>query len=151
MLKILRGQPTSNAVQPANCLLCAALAWKYGFPLDGTEFMGGTITGPILKMSNIGILIFLVAMPLAFLSLRRISGLVTLVASFLCLPLYLYFTLPGPFRWVFRGQYKIPLQANVVGDTWAIVGILAIMIASGFGLRDLLGPKREMPKRKAIY
>jgi hypothetical protein len=140
-----------NLSQAANCLLCAALAWKYGFLLDGTEFMGGTITGLILKMSTIGILIFLVAMPLAFLPRRRISGLVTLVASSLCLPLYLYFTLPGPFRWVFRGQYKIPLQANVVWDTWSIVGILAIMIASGFGLRDLLGLMREMPKRKAIY
>lgn len=57
--------------------------------------MGGTITGPILDMSNIGTLLFMVALPMAFVSRRRIAGVVMLLASLLCLPIYLYSMFPG--------------------------------------------------------
>lgn len=108
--------------------------------------MGGSVTGPVLEMSDIGVLLFLVALPMTFLSRKRIPGAVTLLASLLCLPLYLYFTIPGPFRWAFRGQYKVPLQANVVWEGWSIVGILAIVIAMSFALRDLSGPTPRKPR-----
>jgi len=132
-----------NLSQAASCFLCAVLALRYAFPLDGTEFMGGSVTGPILKSSSMGILLFLAALPLAFMRRRRISGLVMLLASVLCLPLYLYFAIPGPFRWLFRGQYEIPLQTNVVWEKWSIAGILAIVITISFGLRDVFSPTRR--------
>jgi hypothetical protein len=106
--------------------------------------MGGWVTGPILDISQIGTLLF-IPLPMTFVS-RRISGAVTVLASLLCLPLYLYFMVPGPFRWVFRGQYKVHLQANVVWEKWSIIGILALAIAAGFGLRGLLGPMQDKPK-----
>ena len=107
--------------------------------------MGGRVTGPILDISEIGTFLFVVALPMTFVS-RRISGAVTVLASLLCLPLYLYFTVPGPFRWMFRGQYKGLLQANVVWEKWSIIGILALATAASFGFRGLLGPMRDKPK-----
>jgi hypothetical protein len=131
-----------NVWQPAGSLVCAVLVWRYGVPLWGTELMGGRITGPILSMSDIGILLFVVALPIAFAS-RRISGAVTVLASLLCLPLYFYFTAPGPFRWLFRGEYKIPLQASVVWEKWSVIGILALVVTAVLGCRGLLGPTKE--------
>lgn len=135
----------SKTLQAASCLLCVILVWDYGDRLDGTEFTGGSVTGPVFNMSNIGMLLFVVALPMTFVS-RRISGAVAFAASLLCLPLYLYFTVPGPFRWVFRGVYKVPLYANVVWGRWSIIGILALGIAAGLGFRGLLGKVEETPK-----
>jgi hypothetical protein len=52
--------------------------------------MGGWVTGPILDISQIGTFLFIAALPMTFVS-RRILGAVTVLASLLCLPLYLYF------------------------------------------------------------
>ena len=136
------GLRLSRVWRAASCLLCAILTWKYGFPLEGTEFAGGTITGPVLDMSEIGILLFVVALPMPFV-FRRTSGAVTLLASLLCLPLYLYFTVPGPFRWLFRGEYTVPLQIGAVWEKWSIIGNLALVIAASIGFRGLLRPTQE--------
>jgi hypothetical protein len=40
--------------QAASCLLCAAVAWRFGFTLDGTEFGGGRITRPLLDLQDVG-------------------------------------------------------------------------------------------------
>jgi hypothetical protein len=119
--------------------------WKYGDPLDGTEFTGGSVTGPVFHMSDIGMLLFVVAVLMAFVS-RKISGAVAVAASLLCLPLYLYFTFPGPFRWVFRGVYKSPIHASLVLERWAMMGILALVIAASFGVRALLGRVEKSPR-----
>jgi hypothetical protein len=134
----------SRVWQAAICLLCAFLVWRYGSPLEGTEFSGGRISGPVLDLSEIGILLFVVALPMPFV-FRRISGAVTLLASLLCLPLYLYFTIPGLFHWLFRGEYTIALQAGVVLGNWSIIGILALASAASLGVRGLLRPTQETP------
>jgi hypothetical protein len=67
--------------------------------------------------------------PLAFSSRNRIWAAVTLLAALLCLPLYLYSTFPGLFRWVFR---------NFVWNTWSIIGILVLMLAAALGTRSAL-------------
>jgi hypothetical protein len=128
----------SKLSQAMICFLCAILTWRFEFPLEGSEFRGGTVTGPILNMSNVGVLLFMVALPMAFVSPRRIAGVVMLLASLLCLPIYLYFTFPGIFRSIFQGQYSIPLQADVVLEEWSVIGFAALVIAASFGFRCLL-------------
>jgi hypothetical protein len=132
-----------NASQAASCLLCFALAWRYESPIEGTEFTGGSVTGPIFHMFETGTLLLLVAASMAFWGRRRISSGVTLLAASLCLPLYLYFVIPGPFRWLFSGPYKLALQADVVWDTRSIVGIVALAITAGFGVEGLFAPVRD--------
>jgi hypothetical protein len=123
--------------QAAACLLCAVV-WRYGPPLEGTEFSGGWATGPILHMNDVGTLLFVLALLLTFFY-RRIAAAVTVVACLLCLPLYLYFTAPGPFRRFFsRAEWSVPLQASFVWNKWAIGGIVALAIAAYVSLRSLL-------------
>ena len=114
--------------QAGSCLLCIALAWRNSLGYEGTEFSGGRITGPILMLQDIGALLFLVALILTFFS-SRISAAVVAIASLLCLPLYLYFTAPGPFRWVFKGDYSVPLTSNFVWDLWRVLAMIMLALA----------------------
>src|SRR5437899_1952881 len=135
----------TKLTQAAACLVCAVVVWRYGSDLEGTEFSGGWLTGPLLDMKDVGTLLFVLALLLTFVY-RRIAAATTLVASLLCLPLYLYFTTPGPFRWAFRGEYSVPLQANFVWNKWNIAGIVALTIAACLGIRGLLFAADPRPR-----
>src|SRR5713101_6278311 len=92
-----------NLWRATMCLLCAVFTWSMFGPLEGTEFSGGSITGPLLHLYDVGTLLFVLALILTFVRLR-LAALIGVTASLLCLPIYLYFTAPGPFRRVFRGE-----------------------------------------------
>jgi hypothetical protein len=143
MLEILR---MSKLPQTASCLLCAILTRIYADPFDGTEAMGGSVTGPVLELFDIGWLLFVVSVPLVFES-RRISGAVTVLASVLCFPLYLYVLAPGPFRWIFRGEYKGFIEADFVWEKWSIIGVLALATAAALGFRNLTRAIKNNPTK----
>ena len=115
-------------LQTASCLVCVVVAQRNSFGFGGTEFSGGRLTGPILNALDIGSLLFVLALVLTFVR-PRIAAVLAIVASLLCLPLYLYFTAPGPFRRVFGGEYSVPLQGNFVRHRSAISGLLAVAVA----------------------
>ena len=48
-------------VQATTSVLCAAVAWKVALDLDGSEFVGGRITGHLFQMQDIACLLFLIA------------------------------------------------------------------------------------------
>src|SRR5438552_10543386 len=104
-----------NLTQAAACLICAIPAWRYSGFLEGTEFSGGRTTGPLLSIEEAASYLLLLGLVLTFLY-RRIAAAVTIVGSVLCLPFYLYFTAPGPFRRVLKGQYKLLVSADFVWD-----------------------------------
>src|SRR6266487_3707459 len=93
-----------NLTQAAACLICAIPAWRYSIVLEGTEFSGGTVGGPLTSIEAAGAYLLVLGLVLTFLY-RRIAAVVTVVACALCLPICLDFVAPGPFRWVFRGKY----------------------------------------------
>ena len=113
------------------------MVWKYGSGLAGTEFSGGRITGALLDLYDIGSLLFIMALLLTFF-LRRIAAAASIVAFLLCLPLYLYFVAPGPFRRVVGGTYSVPLRADFVWDKWASLEILVLAIAASVDVRSFL-------------
>jgi hypothetical protein len=129
-------------VQVAVCLVCFVVVWTYGSGLGGTEFSGGRVTGPLLDMEDAGTLLFILALLLTFF-FRRIATAITIVASLLCLPLYLYFTAPGPFRFVVRGQYSVPLQASFVWNRWNVIGLCMLILAAYVGVQGLVTPEIE--------
>jgi hypothetical protein len=135
----------------AMCLLCTILVWTYGSDLEGTDFSGGRITGSVLEMKDVGEFIFIPALLLTFVY-RRIAAAIVIAASLLCLPLYLYFIAPGPFRWVFRGEYSIPLHATFVWNSQAVVAIVALVMAVFFGVRNLTiqRPTPRVPQSSAV-
>ena len=74
---------------------------------------------------------------------RRIAAVVTVAACVLCLPVYLEFIAPGPFRWVvrnvgFKGEWKTFLRADFAWDAWAVAGIVSVAIALYVCLAALL-------------
>src|SRR5262249_31839456 len=113
--------------QATCCMLCAVVAVKFVSDLDGTEFSGGIVTGPLLGLQNIGALLFLSAFLLTFF-IRRVAALIALLACLLCFPLYLLFTAPGPFRWVVswmtRVEWKAPLLSSFVWNWWSIASMV---------------------------
>jgi hypothetical protein len=99
-------------------------------------------------MKDAGSILFVLALLLTFFY-RRIAAATTCIACLLCLPLYLYFTAPRPFRRVFRGEYSVPLQASFVWNKWAITGIAALAITAYVGVRSLLFPGDSQSRNSA--
>jgi hypothetical protein len=130
-------------LQAASFVLCSAMAWIQADRVDGSEFIGGRVTGPISTLFEIGLLIFVLATVLTFMY-RRVSAIMGIAACLLCFPLYLYFTAPGPFRFVFRGTYSVPLQSNFVWDKGMIGGMLTLVIAVLVSMRNF--PAAHCPK-----
>jgi hypothetical protein len=115
--------------------------------VDGSEFIGGSITGPIGTMCEVAIIGFLVGIVFAFPFPRVASG-IGLLASLLSLPLLLYFIAPGPFRAVFRGEYSVPLQSNFLWSAWLLEPAIAVLIVVAFSVWNLFS-EREKVKRPA--
>src|SRR5262245_32827203 len=120
--------------QAASCLLCAVVAWVTSSPYEGTEFSGGTVTGPLLAIDYLGIILFVIALVATFFH-PRVAAAMILIAAMLCLPFYLYFTAPGPFRSVFRGDYTVSAPASFVWDRPMVAGIFTLLLATFFSLR----------------
>jgi hypothetical protein len=93
-----------------------------------SEFIGGWLTGRIFSMADDGGILFLFALVL-IIFLPRIASVAALLASLLCLPLYLYVVAPGPFRRVFRGQYAGMIQHSFFWNWWAVTGIATVIFA----------------------
>jgi hypothetical protein len=121
--------------QAGSCLLCIGVSWLQLGDLGASEFSGGRVTGPLLTTADIGSALIIPAIVLTFFY-RRIAAAVALMAALLCLPLYLYFTAPGPFRSIFKGEYSVPPQANFVWNNWAIAGIASLIVGIVVCLRS---------------
>ena len=137
----------SELWQAGSFILCAAVAWTQADRVDGSEFIGGRVTGPVFSLFESGIFVFVLAIVLTFIY-RRVGAVTGIVSSLLCFPFYLYFTAPGPFRSVFRGIYSVPLQSSFVWDNGMIGGMLTLAIAAFASVRSFLAPLyKEMPAR----
>ena len=90
------------------------LTYKYGTAVEGSEFSGGSLTGPILDLFEAGTLVFVGALVLTLLYPRIAAGCAAIAAP-LCLPLYLDFFAPGPVVGFFAANTAFPLQAISCG------------------------------------
>lgn len=125
-----------NVWQAIAFLVCAGVLWIHLDDFGASEFSGGWLTGKILTIADIGALLFLSA--LAFtIFMPRIGAIVALLAITLCLPLYLFVVMPGPYRRIFKGEYSAPLQRTFVWNIWAIAGIITLTFAAVFSIRRL--------------
>jgi len=124
---VLNKPTKQNYLLGASCLLAALLQLWFAFPLDGSEFSGGRVTGPILNLSDYGGYVFLIAAVLA-LFLPRLASVMALAAVLLCLPLYLYSIAPGIFRQLFPGEYKMPIASSFTWSPRALAGIASVAV-----------------------
>jgi hypothetical protein len=130
-----------EVLQAASYVLCVVVAWTQADRVDGSEFVGGRVTGPIFSLFESGLLVFALAIILTFLY-RRVAAVMGIAACLFCFPLYLYFTAPGPFRSVFRGIYSVPLQSSFVWDNGTIGGTLTLAVAVFVSVRSC-SPQRD--------
>jgi hypothetical protein len=86
-------------------------------------------------MADISGLLFVVALILTFFH-PRISATIALVAALLCLPIYLYFIMPGLYQHIFGGESSVPLQTFYYWNSWSAVGILSLVFVTFSSLRS---------------
>jgi hypothetical protein len=118
------------------CLACVVVALRNTDGLEGTEFSGGWLTGPLLSMADIGAVLFVLALIVTFWY-HRIAAAVGLASSLLCLPLYLYLIAPVPFTQIFGSghEFKVRQIGGFHWDTWAIAGVLTLAVTTYICLR----------------
>jgi ABC-type glucose/galactose transport system permease subunit len=130
---------TRNIWQALSLLACAGVLWfqwhGFGGLEEASEFTGGSVTGTLFFMADLSLIFFVVAALVATFS-SRVGTVIGLIACILCLPLYLYVLMPGPFRYVFKGEYSVPIQRQIVWNTWAALGILSLLAAVVAGMRN---------------
>lgn len=127
-----------RVLQAGCCLISVAAAQASSRGLGGTEFSQGQLTGTLLHLSDAGTLLLAAALLVTFAYLR-IGAALGIVGSVLCLPLYLYFIAPGPFRNVFPGGYSVPLQTNFVWSKWPMLGLMAFVVVLVLCVLNLSG------------
>jgi hypothetical protein len=137
-----------NLPNAAVALICVLVLAKYATPLEESEFSGGKVTGILLDLYEIGLVLFVVAFLLAFLW-RRIAAVAGLLASLLCLPVFLYQLFPGVFRWLFPGEWKVPLPSHFYLDKWMIFGISMIALALFLNIHMLIRRNAQLPPHRS--
>jgi hypothetical protein len=140
MAKIRKGK----VWQASGCLISIVVLWARLDSLGASEFRGGSLTGPLFALAELSSLLFLVALLLTFF-LRRLSATIALAGTLFCLPLYLYFLMPGPYRWVFGGEFSVPLRGSLRWNTWAVVGTLSLVFAAISSLRSYHSAQADTP------
>jgi len=129
-------------------LLATWLMLRIHNVVDGSEFVGGTVTGPIFKMCGIAIFGFIVGIVLAY-PFPRIASVISMLACLLSLPFLLYFIAPGPFRAVFKGEYSVPLESNFVWNRWSMEPAVAVLILVTISVWNLLSASQHKVERSA--
>jgi hypothetical protein len=134
----------SKLLQASSFLLCLILALKNTSGLGPSEFSGGRLTGPLLSMSNDGTLLLLLALLLTFVY-PRIAAAIGIVASLLCLPLYIYFSGPVPFAHIFypEGQFSVPQAPGIQWHEWVAIALLASAVSVSLCLHTLISSRRR--------
>jgi hypothetical protein len=110
-----------------SCLASVVVSLVNTNDLEGTEFSGGWLTGPLLSMNDSGAALFVLALIGSFFY-PRIAGAIGLASSLLCLPIYLYFIAPVPFSKVFGSghEFKVQQSPGLHWVGWAIAGVLVL-------------------------
>lgn len=124
-----------KVLQAIACLTCTFVLWVHLDDFGASEFSGGRLTGPLFKMADLGSALFLLALLLTFF-LRRTAATLALAATLLSFPLYLYVLMPGPYRWIFKGEYSVALYRPDHWDNWAVVGVFSLLFVAILSLRS---------------
>ena len=141
----MRKPDAGQALQAVSFLLCVCLTLQVARGLDGTEFSGGWLTGPLLSMANIGTVLFVLALFLTFL-LPRVAAGIGLTSSLLCAPLCAFFIAPVRFAEIFARGHEVKAQPTpgFHWHTWSVIALLAIALACYLCIRRFAA-SGEMP------
>ena len=122
---------------------CAFLEWQITDGLDGTEFSGGWLTGPLLSMAEVGIVLFILSF-LLVLPVPRIAAVSGLISSLLSLPLCCFFIAPVPFAKVFApgAEFSIEPEPGFHWHRWPTIAFVCLTSSACICARRLVIGKR---------
>jgi len=114
---------TQKLFQAASCLLSIAVV---NSDYRGTEFGGGTLTGPLTDFNKGGGLLFITALLLTFVY-PWLAAMIALAASLFMSALHLYLTMTGVAQRIIPGNYSAPAKSLFYWDQWALLGIFMLV------------------------
>jgi hypothetical protein len=126
-----------TALQTASCASCAIGGWLFTGVFEGSEFVSGSVTGPLLRTDEVSLALFAIAAVLTF-GRRRLAAAIATVAGILAVPLYAYVTAPGPFRALVGGVYSVPHRSSFEWSALAMAGLAITAITVSICLRVLI-------------
>jgi hypothetical protein len=110
------------------CLvICGAIALINYLDLSDTEMGGGSLTGPLLNIELCGALLFFVC-GLTALKFMTVARYLSMLATFLCLPLYIFLIAPYSILWISSGASSVAYPLFIF-NTEAIAGLAMIILA----------------------
>ncbi len=112
-----------SVLQVLSCLVCAALSWKHVYDLGGTDFSSGLATGAIFVLNLFGSVCLVIGLVLSFFQFRYATVSI-LMASILCLPLYIYLTASAFSNALFFDHHVASSHPTVSWGAWGISGII---------------------------
>jgi len=127
-----------QALRAAVFLLCIFLGLGITSGFDGTEFSGGWLSRRLLSMTDIGTVLFGLALMWIFFS-QRVAATIGLLSSLFCLPLYCFFIAPAQFAGVFVREHGLAVQPapGFHWHSWPVAALLAVFVAGYLSIRDL--------------
>src|SRR5260221_70118 len=93
----MRGKISGQTLLVLSCLIGAIVSWRLSDELGPSEFSGGIVTGPLLRLQDWCVILFPLAVVATFIHLRT-AAIVALVAAVFATPLYFYLLAPGVFE-----------------------------------------------------
>ncbi len=137
-------------VQAVAAFLCLIVPLMYFDRLGASEFGGGSLTGPLLRIGDFAIPMFVVAL-LVGIKFPRIAALVGISACLSCLPLYVFLIAPGRVGlWLGGGEDSVPLQPAVMWNKWALFGLMTVFIYMLVCIRHICwGTKTSVARNKS--
>jgi hypothetical protein len=108
-------------------------------PYEGSEFSGGSLTGPLLSMADTGALGLVLAAVCSFV-LRRVGAGLGIASSLLCLPLYLFFLAPLPVAHILapRGEFLVQPTPGLHLNAWLVSTLLATGVTALICVRGVI-------------
>lgn len=107
------------AIVPA--LVVASIAQAF----QGNEEAGGTVTGPILRLLDVGTIVLQITLILSGW-LPRVAAALCALGALLCAPNYSYEVAPGIFRWLLPGVYAHSSTQILAFAPFDIIGMLSL-------------------------
>jgi hypothetical protein len=119
---------TMKAAFASLCLvLCGAVALVNYLDLADTELGGGALTGPLLDIELSGALLFILC-GLAAWKFSAIARYLSIAATLLCLPLYIFLIAPHAVLWMSSSVPSVAYPIFIF-NTEAIAGLAMILLA----------------------